>query len=170
MKRPAAGEYNKFYQNYIDLVPEGNILEIMEKQKDKFLEFLVNIPESKAKYRYEANKWTIKEVIAHLVDNEIIFNYRAFRISRGDKSKLAGYEQDDYIKNVNLSKFTLSDIVEQFFNMRTASISMFKTITGKMWDNKGIASGNTISVKACAYIMVGHVIHHMKILNSKYLH
>jgi hypothetical protein len=169
MKRPAEKEYIDFYHKYISLVPEGNILEILEKQKIQFCEFMAKVPESKAEFRYAPDKWSIKEVITHLSDNELIFNYRAFRISRGDKQKLAGYEQDDYIKNVNLKGISLTELVEQFFNFRSASISMFKTVTGKMWGYTGNANNATLSVRACAYIMVGHVIHHMKILHSRYL-
>lgn len=169
MTRPSKNEYAEFYHKYVTLVPNGEIIDIMQKQSVQFCEFLAKVPEAKGEYRYAKGKWNIKEVIAHITDVEIAFNYRAWRFSHKDKQELAGFEQDDYIKNIDLKNYTLSDMVEQFYNVRIASISNFKLMNEKMWKNKGIASGNSVSVKGCAYIMAGHVMHHTKILHTKYL-
>ncbi len=169
MERPAPKEYAKYYQSYIELVPSGNILEIFEKQNAQFCEFLAQVNEDKANYCYAKGKWSIKEVIAHLIDVELVFMYRALRFSRKDSTNLPGFEQDDYIKNSDLSHLTLSELVEQFYHMRKASCALFKSFSQKMWSNNGTANGEPASVNAIAHIMIGHVIHHMKVIHSKYL-
>ena len=169
MTRPAKKEFAKYYHKYVDLVPNGNIIEVLEKQSIQFCEFLAQVPEKKSEHRYAKGKWSIKEVIAHITDVETAFNYRAWRFSRKDKQELAGFEQNDFIKNSDFKKHTLSELVEQFYNVRIASISNFKMMDTKISKYKGLASGNPFSVRACAYIMAGHVIHHMKILHTKYL-
>ncbi len=169
MERPAPKEYAKYYKGYIDLVPKGNILQILEKQNAQFCEFMAQVKEEKANYRYAKNKWSIKEVIAHLIDVELVFMYRALRFSRKDSTNLPGFEQDDYIKNSDLSNLTLSELVEQFYYMRKASRAMFSSFPEKMWKNSGTANDQPASVRAIAHIMVGHVIHHMKVIHQKYL-
>ena len=169
MARPAKSEYAEFYHKYVTLVPDGDIIEVLEKQGVQFCEFLAKVPEAKAEYRYKKNKWSIKEVIAHIIDVEIAFNYRAWRFSHNDKQEVEGFDQDNYIKNLDLKKKTLSEVVEQFYNVRNASISNLKMMSPKSLKYKGIANGNSVSVRGCAYIMAGHVIHHMRILHTKYI-
>lgn len=169
MKRPAENEYAPYYQKYVSLIPNGNILQMMEKQNEQFCEFLAQFDEERANYRYEEGKWTLKEVIGHLVDVELVFMYRALRFSRNDKEKLHGFEQDDFIANSDFSKLTLSELVEQFYHMRKAAIPMFSSFTDEMCTRTGTASDCSFSVRAIAYIMVGHVIHHMRIIHSKYM-
>jgi len=169
MERPAPKEYAKYYQGYVGLVPNGNILQIFEKQNDQFCEFLAQVDEKKANYRYAKGKWSIKEVIAHLIDVELVFMYRALRFSRKDTAKLPGFEQDDYIKNSDQSHLTLSELVEQFYHMRKASFALFSSFSDDMWLREGSANGDQASVRAIAHIMVGHVIHHMKVIHTKYL-
>ena len=129
MERPAPKEYAKYYKGYIDLVPKGDILQIFEKQNDQFCEFLAQVNEQKANHRYAKGKWSIKEVIAHIIDVELVFMYRALRFSRKDKTNLPGFEQDDYIKNSDQSHLTLSELVEQFYHMRKASHALFVSFT-----------------------------------------
>ena len=169
MEHPAENEYPAFYQKYVSLIPNGNILQMMEKQNEQFCEFLATVSEDKANYSYEKGKWSVKEVIGHLIDVELAFLYRAWRFSRNDKAKLHGFEQDDFIANSDFSKLTLSELVEQFYHMRKAAIPMFSSFTDEMWSRKGTANGGSFTVKSIAYIMVGHVIHHMKMIHSKYL-
>lgn len=169
MDRPAQNEYASFYQKYIDLVPKGNILKTMEKQNEQFCEFLAKVSEKKADYRYEKDKWSIREVIGHMIDTEHIFLYRALRFSRNDKHELAGFEQDDYIANSNYPKQSLTDLVEQFYLLRKTTVSFYKSLSKSMWTSKGKASGQDVTVRALAFIIVGHVIHHMQIIHKRYL-
>ena len=169
MKRPAKEEYAAYYKGYIDSVPQGDLLEIMDKQNTQFCEFFAHVNEEKAAYRYAKGKWTLKEVLGHIIDLELVFLYRAICISRKESQDLPGFEQEDYIKNSNYSKMTLNELVEQFYLVRKSSVAMFKSFSPKMWALSGIANNHRVSVRALAYIMTGHVIHHMKIINSKYL-
>ncbi len=169
MKRPAATEYADYYQSYIDLVPKGDILKIFEKQNDQFCAFLAQVNEEKAGFRYAKGKWSIKEVIAHLIDVELVFMYRALRFSRNDSTELPGFKQNDYIKNSDQSHLTLSELVEQFYHMRKASHALLSSFSKDMWSKQGKANGHPASVRAIAHIMVGHVIHHMQVIHTKYL-
>ena len=169
MERPAKNEYASYYQKYVSLIPNGDILKLMEKQNEQFCEFLAQINEEKANYRYAKDKWSIKEVIGHLIDVELVFMYRALRFSRNDKVALHGFDQDAFIANGDFSKLTLSDLVEQFYHIRKAAIPMFSAFTDKMWGRKGKVDKNSFTVRAIAYIMVGHVIHHMRVIHQKYM-
>jgi len=169
MKHPAKNEYAPYYQKYVSLIPNGNILEVMEKQNEQFCEFLAQFDEERANHRYAKGKWSIKEVIAHLIDVELVFMYRALRFSRNDKASLHGFEQDEFIANGDFSNLTMSELVEQFYHMRKAAIPMFSSFTDKMWSRKGTASDSSFTVRAIAYIMVGHVIHHMRVIHQKYM-
>ena len=169
MNRPAENEYLSYYNNYIKLVPQGNIVALMEKQNTQFCEYLAQVSEEKAGYRYAEGKWSLKEVIGHLIDVELIFLYRALRVSRNDQTLIPGFEQDDYVANGNYDEQDLSSLVEQFFHVRRSSVSLFKSFKDAMWTNTGNANGHTISTRAIAFIMVGHVIHHMQIIQKRYL-
>ena len=169
MDRPTEKEYAPYYQKYISLIPNGDILQLMEKQNEQFCEFLAQFDEERANYRYAKGKWSIKEVIGHLIDVELVFMYRAWRFSRNDKASLHGFEQDEFIANSDFSKMTLSELVEQFYHMRKAAIPMFSSFSDEMWRRKGTANDSTFTVRAIAYIMVGHVIHHMRIIHQKYM-
>ena len=169
MERPAESEYAPYYKKYVSLISKGNILQVMEKQNEQFCEFLAQFDEERANYRYAKGKWSIKEVIAHLIDVELVFLYRALRFSRNDKASLHGFEQDEFIANGDFSKLTLSELVEQFYHMRKATIPMFSAFTDEMWSRKGTASNNSFTVRAIAYIMAGHVIHHMRVIHQKYM-
>ncbi|MCB0284213.1 MAG: DinB family protein [Calditrichaeota bacterium] len=169
MQRPAKKEYAAYYQGYIDAVPNGDLLVIMEKQNTQLCEFFAHVNEEKANYRYAEGKWTLKEVLGHVVDVELIFLNRALRISRGDKQNIPGFEQEDYVANSNFSNLTLDEIVEQFYLIRKSSVAIFKSLSEKMWGLSGVANNQKVTVRAIAYIMAGHVIHHMKIIAGKYL-
>ena len=104
MEKPKATEYNPYFERYINLVPEDDIISLMETQLENTIIFLKNIPKEKYNYSYDKGKWTLKEVLGHIIDNEIIFSYRALRIARNDKTPLPGYEQDDYVKFADFNK------------------------------------------------------------------
>ena len=169
MERPSQKEYAAYYNGYISLVPNGNLLQILEKQNEQFCEFLAQVDEHKADFRYAKNKWSIKEVIGHIIDVELVFLYRALRISRKDKTNIPGFDQDNYVTNSTFSDVSLSDLVEQFYNLRKTSIAILSSFSDKMWKQKGKANSQTVSVRALGYIMAGHVIHHMKVIHTKYL-
>ncbi|CAN5505205.1 DinB family protein [soil metagenome] len=167
--RPSKDEYAEYYETYISLVEETDIVAAMQNQLQEIEQFFAGISEEKSLYAYAEGKWTIKEVIGHLSDGEKIFAYRALRISRADKTPIEGFEQDGYIENSNFNSMKLADLVEEFVLSRKLTLILFKNLTEEAWTRIGTANNDTISVRALAYIMVGHIRHHIKILRERYL-
>jgi len=167
--RPQKGEYATYYQSYIDLVPKGDLIQILDKQNDLFCAYFANVPEDKADYRYEKGKWSIKEVVGHINDTEMVFLYRLMRFSRKDFTALPGFDQDNYIKASNYGGQALTTLVEQFYLQRKLAIHFLTSLSTAMWKRKGEANGEKMSVRAAAYIMAGHVIHHMQIIQKRYI-
>jgi hypothetical protein len=168
--RPDATEYNPYYGKYISLVANSDILALLSQQLDETLALLGSIPESQANFRYAPDKWSIKELVGHVIDAERIFSYRALRFARNDQTPIEGFEQDDYIRNASFDDYTLNDLASEFAHVRRASLSLFKHLDEEAWQRRGTASDNEISVRALAYIIAGHELHHMEILRSRYLH
>lgn len=169
MLRPESTEYAPYYDRYISLVAGADIVETLAAQPDEIRSLLATLPEEKGKYRYAEGKWTIKELLSHIIDGERIFSYRALRISRGDKTPIEGFEQDDYITNSNANNRTFSDLLDEFTLERQANIHMFKNISAVGSEEVGTANGNPVSARAIAYTMAGHVRHHIGVLKEKYL-
>jgi uncharacterized damage-inducible protein DinB len=119
--------------------------------------------------RYAPGKWSVKEILGHLNDTERIFAYRALRISRGDQTPLAGFEQDDYVRNGPFARHPLEDLIEDYIAVRRATISLFRNLDEAAWTRRGVASENEVTVRALAYMIAGHELHHRRILEEKYL-
>jgi DinB superfamily len=169
MNRPEKNEYAEFYAGYVALVEETDIIAALQNQPNDLQSLFVGISEEKADYRYAVGKWSIRELLGHVVDGERVFSYRALRISRGDETPLAGFEENFYVANSNFSNIELADTLEEFSLLRQSNVLLFKNLTDEMWGKTGTASDATISVCALAYIMVGHIRHHANILRERYL-
>lgn len=169
LRRPEATEYAPYYDKYISLITDGDILTSLGQQLDQTLALLGSISEEQANFRYAPDKWSIKEVVGHLIDTERIFAYRALRFARNDATSLQGFEQDDYIRNASFDNYTLNDLASEFAHVRRSNLSLFKHLDEEAWKRKGKASDNEVSVRALAYIIAGHELHHMAVLRSKYL-
>ncbi len=169
MNHPDKNEYAEYYDRYVSLVEETDIIKVFEDQQAEVRELFKEITEEKSLYSYAEGKWTIKELLGHLTDGERIFAYRALRISRADKTPMEGFEQDGYIENSNFNNTKLSELLDEFLYTRKANIIFFQNLTGENWLRTGTASGATVSVRALAYIMVGHIRHHVSILRERYL-
>jgi len=169
MKRPEKTEYAEYYETYVSLVEETDIVATLQTQLTEMQNLLAGISEEKGAFAYATDKWTIKEVIGHLSDGEKIFAYRALRISRADKTPMEGFEQDGYVENADFNARQLTDLAEEFALLRRANNLFFKSLTAEAWQRCGTASEAEVSVRALAYIMVGHVRHHANILRSRYL-
>jgi hypothetical protein len=169
MKKPEPTEHAEYYGRYIGLVPEGDIVATLETQMKTFVAFLRMIADAKGDFRYGPDKWSIKEMLGHIIDGERIFAYRALRFARADKNPLPGFEQDDYVRVAGHGRCRMADLIEEFELVRKADILMFKQLDEAAWQRQGIASGNPISVRALAYTLAGHVEHHWKVLKEKYL-
>jgi hypothetical protein len=167
--RPALTEYAPYYGKYINLVPEGDIVTILGQQIDNTLALLGSLSEAQAGSRYAPGKWSIKEVVGHLIDAERIFGYRVLRFARNDQTPLSGFEQDDYVSNGNFDEQSLSDLASEYEHVRQASIYLLRGLGGDAWDRRGMASDNEVSVRALAYIIAGHELHHLEVIRTKYL-
>jgi hypothetical protein len=167
--RPAQDEYAAYYEKYVSLVPAGDVVETLRRQLDETLALLGGIGEERADSRYAPEKWSIKELVGHVIDAERIFAYRALRIARGDQTPLPGFEQDDYIATGNFGARTLADLSEEFALVRRSTIELLRHLDEAAWLRRGTASDNEVSVRALAHILAGHEAHHVRILRERYL-
>lgn len=167
--RPDVNEYAPYYGKYINLVAEGDIVNTLGRQLDDTLSLLRSIPEAQADSRYAPDKWSIKEVVGHMIDTERIFGYRALRFARNDQTSIEGFEQDDYVKHGGFGVQSLSDLASEYEHVRRANMYLLRGLGGEAWDRRGRASDNEVSVRALAYIIAGHELHHMGIIRTKYL-
>lgn len=166
---PNENEYAPYYGRYISLIPEGDFFLLLNKQFAETLGFLRHLTETQAGTRYEPGKWSIKDVLGHVIDNERIMSYRALRIARGDTTPLPGYEQDDYVRAANFDFRTLADLLVEFQTVRAATESLFRSFDETAIGRRGTASNLPVTVRALAYIIAGHERHHINILRTKYL-
>lgn len=167
--RPQTGDYALYFGKYIDLVPSGDFLEILESQLGDTQSLLLPLSDSQADFRYAPDKWSIKEIVGHLSDAERIFSYRLLRIARGDKALLPGFEQDDYVKAANSETRKLPDLLEEFASIRRATIALVRSLDTAAWHRRGVASQNEVTALALAFIIAGHERHHWKILKERYI-
>ena len=168
MKRPEANECAEYYQKYIEKVPGTDVLGVMESQRLQMLQLFAGRGERDGGFRYAPGKWSVKETLGHITDTERIFSYRALRIARGDQTPLAGFEQDDFVKNGGFSERTLDGLVDEFSRVRDASIALFQSFGEDVWSRRGIASQKEVTVRALAFMTAGHQIHHRLILEERY--
>ena len=167
--RPNENEYAPYYHTYVGKVPDGDILTNFRHVHHETQELIDNLPEEKGDYRYAEGKWTVKEVLMHLIDTEQVMAYRALRIAREDKTPIPGFDQDLFAKSVDVSERTLESLAEQFATTRDMTHAMFRHFSPEAFERMGTASDNAISVRGLAYIIIGHEIHHRKVLIEKYL-
>jgi hypothetical protein len=166
--RPLPGEYNPYFLRYISLVPSDDIVGLLEKQLPETVS-LFRSAQAKADYRYAPGKWTVKEMLGHVNDTERIMSYRALCVARRDQTALPGFEQDDYVRGGNANQRTLNDLMEEFVDVRKATLHLFRHVDDEIGARRGTASNNTVSVRALAFIIAGHELHHRKVLQEKYL-
>lgn len=167
--QPETTEYAPFYGGYISLVPPGDIIATLSQQLDDTVALLGSISEAQGHSRYAPGKWSVKELIGHVIDTERIFGYRALRFARGDQTPLPGFEQDDYVRHGSFDACKLSDLASEFGYVRQGNLCLFRHLDSEAWQRSGVASNAQISVRALAYIIAGHELHHLGILNTRYL-
>lgn len=167
--KPAADEYAPYYARYIDLVPSGDIIVTLQEQMADTLAMLGGLTPEKALYRYAPEKWSIQEVLGHIVDGERIFSYRALRFARGDSTPLAGFEQEGYVMNGGFHNRRLSDLMREYEHVRGATIDLFEGMSEEAWGRRGTASEAEVSVRAMAWIISGHELHHKGVIRTRYL-
>ncbi|WP_440999491.1 DinB family protein [Fodinibius sp. SL11] len=166
--RPQPDEYGDFYEGYINLVNEPNVIEALIRQGQKVYALIQQLTDEEAKYRYRDDKWSVQEIIGHLVDTERIMAYRALCISRGEQSPLPGYDHESYVEQGNFDQRSLQSLSTEYDALRNANISMFSSFTEEQISRKGTANGVPVSVRGLAFIIAGHERHHLNILENKY--
>ena len=169
MQRPKSNEYPPYYNRYVNLVDDEDILGVLENQKQEMSNLLNGLGEEAASFRYQPDKWSIKEVIGHIIDVERIFAYRALRFARNDNTPLPEFDQDSYITQSNYDLRTMIDIADEYRTVREATITMFFSFADEFYTRVGTASGFKFTVKAIPFIIAGHEAHHLRIIRGKYI-
>ena len=167
--RPVPGEFDPFYQAYIDRVTSESIMDALEEQRYEIMGFLGSLDKSTAEYSYEPEKWTIKEVLGHIVDTERVFATRALCFARRETKPLPGFEQDDYVREGGFEHRSLASLTREFEAVRQSTESLFSGFDQAQWECSGTANDARMSVRAVAYIVVGHASHHMSVIRERYL-
>lgn len=163
-----ANEYAAHFDTYLKNVPEDDALAAIESQSTETQKLFAGLDETRAAHRYAEGKWSIKEVIGHLIDGERVFSYRALAISRGERQPLPSWDENAYIATANYDSWSIGDLIEQFALLRRANIVLFRNMPQEAWTRRGTASGREISVRALAGVIVGHERHHIRILRERY--
>jgi hypothetical protein len=167
-ERPKPAEYNVYYDRYISLIPGSDIVTTLATQLPKTIAFLSSRSEQDGELRYAPGKWSVKEVVGHMIDTERIMAYRALRFARNDRTPIPGYEQDDFVREGPYADLRLADLIEEFKAVRASTIALFRNLRSGDWTRRGVANQNEISVRALAYVIAGHEIHHRNILEERY--
>ncbi len=158
-----------FYKNYVKQIDEPDLLQALRISGHRMQELVHSIPVAKADFAYDHAKWTIRELLCHIIDAERIFTYRALRFARNDKTNLAGFEENDYAPQANASGRSLAKIASEMAHLRTSTIDLFESFTPEMLTRKGTANNNEMSVAVLGFVIAGHETHHRKILLERYL-
>jgi len=166
--RPKPDEYSAFHSGYINLVNDEPILDLLENLKESTYSFFTELPADKADYAYGEGKWTIKELLGHMIDTERTFAYRILAFSRGQE-ELPGFDENTYVENATFGSRLFYDLVNEFRTVRESNMYLFRSLSMEQLAATGIASGKAISVNALLYITAGHEMHHLNIIKEKYL-
>ena len=168
--KPEEGEYAPYAIMYIDLLPDdGRVLDHLQVNSQKTAAFIRSFPEEKLTYRFAPGEWTIKEIMVHIIDDERIFAYRALRFARNDQNELPGFDQDEYVTYSRANEREIEDILAEFETVRAATITLFNSFDDEALPRVGIGSGNVMSVRAAAYHLAGHELHHVASIEENYL-
>ncbi|MFN0278314.1 MAG: DinB family protein [Pyrinomonadaceae bacterium] len=168
MNRPETNEFDPYYNMYISLIEGNDVLPVLDDQPAELRELISNVPEEKGTFAYAEGKWTIKELLSHLIDGERMFAYRTLRVSRGDETPIEGFEQDGYIENSNANNRSFAELLEEFNLQRRSNMLLFNNLSDEASQRMGTANEKAISTRALIYTMAGHVRHHIGILKERY--
>jgi uncharacterized damage-inducible protein DinB len=167
--RPAASLITPYHAEYLKLVPEGDLVAHLERQGVELAAAFAALPEERGGYRYAPGKWTIKDVVGHIIDTERIMAYRLLRVGRGDQTPLPGFEQDDYVAKAKAGSRTFLDLAAEFRIVRAATLALVRSLEPEAWTRTGIASDNPVLATTLAHIIAGHASHHLDMLKNRYL-
>ena len=167
--KPAKSEFLPYYERYIARVPDGDVISTLSTQIGETLALLRSLPASVATYRYAPDKWSVNELVGHMIDSERLFSDRALRFARNDPTPLPGFEQDDYVRGSTFNNYPLAELASEPEAVRQATVFLFRHMDEHAWTRRGTANNAEVSVRALAYIIAGHELHHREILSTRYL-
>jgi len=167
-RRPADTEYPSFYAGYISHVPEEAVLPVLAGQVDLLRRVADSVTEDRETFRYEPGKWSVRELFGHLGDGERVFGFRAFCFSRGEAQPLPIFDQESYVAHADYDRRSLESLVGDWIEVRQVNLALLRRLDGEAWERVGTAAGAPVTVRALAYVMAGHVRHHLKILAERY--
>ena len=168
MNRPKSDEYAPYYKDYIDNV-DNDVIDELETQASAFAGFIRSVPDDKGDYAYEAGKWTVKQLLGHVIDTERIMTYRALCFARNDSTGLPGFDENLYVENAHFNHRTLEELAEEFNLLRRSNLYFFRSLNDEEINRAGIANGKRMSVRALLFVIAGHVNHHRRIITERYL-
>lgn len=166
--KPGPSDYPAYVSPYIATVPDGAVLDLMEEQTEEIGRFFGRLTPEEADYRYAPDKWSVKEILGHLIDGERVFSYRALRFARNDSTDLPGFDQDTYVAAGRFSDRSMQSLLDEFLPLRRSNTVLFRSFSEEELNRSGTADGRSITVYALAYVLVGHVLHHRNVLRDKY--
>jgi len=166
--QPEANEYAPYYERYVALARGGDILKTLDEQAEVVRRALHALPDAQAGFRYAPEKWSVREVVGHWTDTERVFAYRALAFARGEAAPLPAFDENEYARASGHDSIPLSGLVEEFGAVRSATLHLLRHLPQQAWARVGVASGKGVSVRALAFIVAGHVAHHMAILQDRY--
>jgi hypothetical protein len=167
-ERPTEAEFAPYFGRYVALVPEADIITVLEQQADEIVRLTGSVPAERESHRYAEGKWTIREVLGHLVDAERVFGYRVFCISRGEQAPLPAFDENRYVAEARGDATPLRELVDELVLVRRSNLVVLRRLSASEWVRVGTSSGKPVSARALAWVMAGHVRHHVKILRERY--
>ncbi len=167
-ERPRAGTYGEFYHKYIELVPDGDLRRLLPVIFDANYRAMRTITAEQERHRYAPGKWSVREAVGHMADCERVFSYRAMRVARGDTTPLASFDENAYVPAARYDDLPLEQILAELMAVHASTILLFENLADEAWDRMGTASNHPISVRALAYIIAGHELHHMNLFRERY--
>ncbi|HNP20158.1 MAG TPA: DinB family protein [Fulvivirga sp.] len=168
MSKPSLNELPQFYRKYVEAVSYDDLIPGLIGSGNETIDLMKSIPEKSGDYKYGPDKWTVKQVLTHMIDAERVFAYRALRFARNDKTELSGFEENDWAPEANASNRKLYKIIEEYNNVRASTVDLFASCSEEMLKRVGTANGSQMSVNAIGFVIIGHETHHRKILNERY--
>lgn len=169
INRPEKEEYAPYYLPYVNAVPEGDIMAILTKQLEDTKHLLRNVTDEQGEFRYASGKWTIKEVVGHMIDTERIMAYRLLCIARGETVSLPGFDESLYVANSSFNGQSFEQLLEHFSVVRKSTLLLMNSINADAWLREGLANNTGMSARAVAFIIAGHAMHHCRIIKERYL-
>jgi len=168
LQRPKPDEFAPYYRGYVDRIPGGDVLALLETLRTETAALFAGIDEAKAEYRYAPGKWSVREVLGHLIDVERVFGVRGLAFARGDGTPLPGFDQDEYVANGGFANRTIENLLEERDGLRRSHLALFRGLKDEAWARTGTANGALFTTRAIPYVLAGHEIHHVGVLRDRY--